>query len=46
MRWHQFETYCFVFENITIEEEEGCGIHQLAYAKIKELDEWKQSVDC
>ena len=35
----------FNFE-ITIEEEESMGIRQLAYKKIKELENWSDAVDC
>lgn len=32
--------------DITIEEEESMGARQLAYKKIKELDEWSDAEDC
>ena len=32
--------------DITIKEEESMGIRQLAYKKIKELEEWSDAVDC
>jgi hypothetical protein len=35
----------FNFE-ITVEEEESMGIRQLAYKKIKELEEWADAIDC
>lgn len=35
----------FHFE-ITVEEEESMGIRQLAYKKIKELEEWADAIDC
>lgn len=35
----------FHFE-ITVEEEESMGIRQLAYKKIKELEEWSDAIDC
>ena len=35
----------FDFE-ITIEEEESMGIRKLAYAKIKELEDWSDAIDC
>ena len=38
---HQF----FYFE-VTVEEEESMGIRQLAYKKIKELEEWADAIDC
>lgn len=31
---------------ITIEEEESMGIRQLAYKKLKELEEWADAEDC
>jgi hypothetical protein len=43
---NQLNEYFFTFENITPKEEENFGIRQLAYTKIKELDDWKQSTDC
>lgn len=30
----------------TLEEEENNGIRKLCYAKLKELEEWKDSEDC
>ena len=38
--------YYFFDFNITLEEEESMGIRQLAYKKIKELEEWKDAIDC
>ena len=35
--------YCF---EIKIEEEESMGIRQLAYKKLKELEEWADAEDC
>ena len=35
----------FDFE-ISIEEEESMGIRKLAYAKIKELKDWSDAIDC
>ena len=32
--------------NVTLEEEESMGIRQLAYKKLKELDEWADAEDC
>ena len=32
--------------NIKTEEEESMGVRQLAYKKIKELDEWADATDC
>lgn len=32
--------------DVTVEEEESMGIRQLCYAKIKELENWADTVDC
>ena len=37
------KVYCF---DITVEEEESMGVRQLAYKKLKELDEWADAEDC
>ena len=34
------------FFNCSIEEEESMGIRQLAYSKLKELEEWQGAEDC
>ena len=31
---------------ITLAEEESMGIRKLCYAKLKELEEWSDSIDC
>lgn len=36
----------FFHFDITVEEEESMGIRQLAYKKIKELEEWADATDC
>ena len=39
------DSYAFRFF-ITVEEEESMGIRQLAYAKIKALEQWMDAEDC
>ena len=38
-----FKTYYF---EVTLEEEESMGIRQLAYKKLKELEDWADAEDC
>lgn len=34
------------FNNVTIEEEESMGIRQLAYSKVKTLEDWADAENC
>lgn len=36
----------FIFENISLEEEETTGIRELAYNKIKQENAWQDAIDC
>ena len=38
--------YYFIFEDISIEEEESTGIRELAYNKIKQEKAWEDAIDC
>ena len=40
------ERHFISFDNITVEEEESMGIRQLAYTKVKTLEEWSDASDC
>lgn len=43
---NRVDAYYFIFENISIEEEENSGIRELAYNKIKQEKAWRDAEDC
>lgn len=43
---NKINSHSYTFENIDSYEEESFGIRELAYNKIKNLEEWQDAIDC